>query len=174
MEKTSVDKKPVTWRMVTETIKLSKLQLRNVIKIGGFTTPDLDAPPEPKLLMWVLTADMLEHIYFLKPEQRTLILEESAAAQIKGLTGFAQLVFADGLYCTWTENTGFLDLDAGTTIAELPVPPMETISYNLYELNKRGLFKIENRSGLHAKRQEHAGNVEEPADVRERPANSVS
>ena len=160
--------------MVTGAVKLSKLQLRNIVKTGGFSAPDNDTPLSSDLIMRILTADMLERLAFLKPEQKTLILDESDAAQKTALVGLAQLAFADGRYCTWTGHTGFLDIESVEMLTELPVPPMETISYNLHELFRRGKHQIEKRNGYHAKRSNDAGDVDQPADVRERSADSVS
>ena len=161
--------------MVTATVKLSKLQLKNIVKTGGYKQPtDDDASITPELLARVLTADMLERLAFLAPEQKTLILEESVNARMVGIDGMAQLAFVDGRYCTWTGHTGFLDIESGETITELPVPPIETISYNLHELFRRGKHQIEKRNGQHAKRSNDAGDVDQPADVRERAADSVS
>ena len=159
--------------MVTETVKLSKLQLRNIVKTGGFTLPVDDEPVEAALLTRILTADMLERLVFLRPEQRMLILDESQTAQSLASANLAQLAFVDGRYCTWTSYTGFLDLESGETITELPVPPMETISYNLQELIRRGKHQIENRNGYHAKRQNDEVPLDQPADIRKPAADSV-
>jgi hypothetical protein len=171
---TSIEMKPVTWRMVTETVKLSKLQLRNIVKTSGFPLPDDDGTVEAALLTRILTADMLERLVFLRPEQRMLILDESQTAQSLACANMAQLAFVDGRYCTCTGYTGFLDLESGETITELPVPPMETISYNLQELIRRGKHQIEKRNGYHAKRQDDEIPLDQPPDIRERTADSVS
>jgi hypothetical protein len=126
------------------------------------------------LLIRVLLADMLERIAFLTAEQRGLILNETNYAQKTALTEMAQLAFADGRYCLWTGSFGFLDLETGDTVQHLSIPPMETISYNLNELYRRGKHKIEKRSGLHAKRQTADGNVEKPAHIRDSASDSVS
>jgi hypothetical protein len=170
---TSKEEKPVTWRMVTETVKLSKLQLRNIVKLANQQLPNPDDEIQPELLMCVLTADMLMRLSFLSAEQRELILSESAYARNAGISEFAQIVFADGQYCTWTENTGFLNLETGETVTQIPVPPMETISYNLTELYRRGRHQITKRYH-HGKRPDAQSDVEEPADVRERSADGVS
>jgi hypothetical protein len=172
---TSVEIKPVTWRMVTETVKLSKLQLRSVVKTGIFRAPESDdAPVSDQLLTRVLTADMLERLAFLKPEQRALILDESQEAQRLAYANLMQLAFVEGRYCTWTGYRGFLDLESGETITELPVPPMETISYNLQELFRRGKHQIEKRNGYHGQHQDPKSPLDEPPDVLERPADGVS
>ena len=160
--------------MVTETIKLSKLQLRNIVKTGGFPLPGDDDQVESALLTRILTADMLERLVFLRPEQRMLILDESQTAQSLACANLAQLAFVDGRYCTWTFYTGFLDLESGDTITELPVPPMETISYNLQELIRRGKHQIEKRNGYHAKRQDDEVPLDQPTNIREHTADSVS
>jgi len=160
--------------MVTATVKLSKLQLKNIVKTGGYKYPDDGDTTTPELLARVLTADMLERLAFLAPEQKSLILDESAAAQAVAITRLAQLAFVDGRYCTWTGHTGFLDIESVEMLTELPVPPIETISYNLHELFRRGKHQIEKRNGYHAKRSNDAGDVDQPADVRERAADGVS
>ena len=159
--------------MVTETVKLSKLQLRNIVKLASLELPAPNDEIAPDLLICVLTADMLMRLSFLSAEQRELILVESAPAQITGISNFAQLVFADGNYCTWTGNTGFLNLESGDTVTQIPVPPMETISYNLNELYRRGISQITKRY-KNGKQPDAQTNVEEPADVRERPADGIS
>jgi hypothetical protein len=171
---TSEKEKPVTWSMVTETVKFSKLQLRNIVKSGGFDMPAEGDAVMPELLVRVLTAAMLENLVFLTPEQRALILDETATVQTQAVTDMALVAFADGAHCTWTGHTGFLDLSSGETVAQLPAVPMETISYNLNELYRRGKYKLEKRSGLHAKRQAADGDVEKPAHVRDSSTDSVS
>jgi hypothetical protein len=171
---TSSEKTAVTWSIVTDVVKLSKLQLRNIVKTAGVADPQPTDPVDPNLLMRVLLADMLERLVFLTPEQRALILTETIYSQKLAITEMAQVAFADGRYCVWTGSNGFLDLESGDMIPNLPRPPMETISYNLNELYARGKQQIEKRSGLHAKRQTNGGNVEEPADVRGGAADSVS
>lgn len=159
--------------MVTSYVKLSKLQMRNIFKARGAELPEPDDAMSPEMLMLTLLADMLERLDFLRPEQRTLILDSTKYAQIMGTHSFAQLAFVDG-YCAFTGNTGFLKLDSGETVATIPAPPMETISYNLAELYRRGKYQIEKRSGMHAKRQDSDRDVEEPADVRDSDADGVS
>lgn len=159
--------------MVTAYVKLSKLQLLNIFKSRGVDLPEPDAVISPELLMLTLLADLLERLVFLRPEQRTLILDITKYAQITGTQDFAQLAFVDG-YCAWTGNTGFLKLESGEAVARIPSPPMETISYNLAELYRRGKYQIEKRSGMHVKRQDADRAVEEPTDIRDSVADSVS
>ena len=160
--------------MVTQAVKLSKLQLRNIAKSAGFKDLTPDSLVDDRLLIQILLADMLERLVFLTAEQRALILIETDYAQKTALTEMAQLAFADGRYCVWTGSLGFLDLESGDTAQQLPVPPIETISYNLNALYIAGKHKIEKRGGLHAKRQANGGNVEESADVRDCAADGVS
>jgi hypothetical protein len=173
MEETSVELGQITFRMVTAYVKLSKLQLLNIFKARGAAVPAPDDAISPELLMLTLLADMLERLVFLRPEQRTLILDVTKEAQLVGTENFSQLAFVDG-YCTWTGNTGFLKLDSGEPAAHIPAPPMETISYNLAELYRRGKYQIEKRSGMHAKRQDSDRDVEEPADIRDSAPDGVS
>ncbi|NBO19796.1 MAG: hypothetical protein EBV03_11370, partial [Proteobacteria bacterium] len=170
----SEEVKQITWSMVTQAVKLSKLQLRNVVKLAGYSdiTPEQEVPTA--LLVKILLADMLEQLAFLTAEQRMLVLDETLGAQNWAATQTALIVFVDGRYCTWSNYTGFLVLDSGENIRELPHAPIETISYNLQELLRRGRRQIEKRSGLHAKQQNADGNVEKPADVRDCAADGVS
>jgi hypothetical protein len=174
MEENSLNTRSITWGMVTEAVKLSKLQLRNIFRVIGMQLPKPETAPEPEELLLVLIGDMLLSLNYLTSEQRELILDHADdlweyIAQNK----LSQIVFVDGKYCTWTGQTGFVDITSGDPVDELPVPPIETISYNLNELYRRKKLQIEKRSGLHAK-QNVAGNVEESADVRDRPADGVS
>lgn len=174
MEENSLNAESITWGMVAETVKLSKLQLRNIFRVIGMKPPAPETAAEPEELLLVLVGDMLLSLNYLTAEQRELILDHADdlwdyIAQNK----LSQIVFVDGKYCTWTGQTGFVDITSGDPVTELPVPPIETISYNLNELYRRKKLQIEKRSGLHAK-QNVAGNVEEPADVRNSSADSVS
>lgn len=158
-------------------VKLSKLQIRNL-----FTTtlrqpvPGGEDVVSPDNLFYVLLADLLERLDFLKAEQRLLILEgiwsQKNAADGEASCCLDHLAFPDGQYCTWTGQTGWLDLDSGETAALLPSAPLESIAYNLNELYRRGVLQIEQRAGFHAKKFD-AGSVEEPGDVRERAPDAV-
>lgn len=166
----------MTWPMVTQVLKLSKLQIKNILRGQGIDQPVLEGEIQPAELFLLLLADMLEKLVFLQPEQKTLILDAMAPRLEQSLRDkeFLQLGFVDGRYGVWTGNIGFIDLQTGDEIQELPTFPLETISYNLNELYRRGKLKIERRSGMHANRQNTDGNVEEPADVCERTTDSVS
>jgi hypothetical protein len=172
---TSSNEELITWHMVTEVIKLSKLQIRNILATVNQQIPEPDDEPAPVLLMALLLAEMLENIN-LTAEQRALILTESAAAwQGAAAQQFTQICLVDGLYCVWSGGRGFLDLSSGEVVVEPLVPPLETISYNLLELYNRGKRKISQRNGHHAdRRQNSERDVEKPADVRDCPADSVS
>ena len=159
--------------MVTESVKLSKLQLRNIARICDCELPAPNDTVTPGLIMCVLTADMLLRLRFLSSEQRELILNEMRPAREAAIHDFAQLVFADGNHCTWTGNTGFINLESGEQVTALTIPPMETISYNLNEMYKRGTDQITKRRN-YAKRQNDAGAVDESPDVCERAADGVS
>ena len=160
--------------MLSGFIKLSKLQLLNIFRAGGQSNPAPEFELPPALLMRVILADYLERLPFLRAEQRELLLDATQEAQTRGLTEFSQIGFVDDNYCTWTGHTGFLVLESGENITALPNPPMETISYNLMELYRRGKYQIEKRSGLHAKRQNNDSDVDEPADIRDRAPDGVS
>ncbi len=171
-----MEEKRLTWSMVTQVVKLSKLQIKNILRTRNADLPPPEDEIEPYHLAILLAADMLEKLMFLQPEQRILILDaiEAPIAAIAADAGFYQLGFVDGRYCMWTDHAGFLDITTGDIIAELPVFPLESISYNLNELYRRGKLKIERRSGMHAKRQDSEGTVDESADFCERPTDSVS
>lgn len=160
--------------MVAETVKLSKLQLRNIFRTAGEQVPQPENAVSPETLLLVLVGELVFNLNYLTAEQRQLILDyaDDLWGHIEQ-EKLAQIVFVDGKYCTWTGQTGFVDITSGDPVDELTVPPVETISYNLNELYRRKKLQIEKRSGLHAK-QNVAGNVEESADVRDRPADSVS
>lgn len=162
--------------MVTQVIKLSKLQIKNILRVYGVDAPPPESEIEPAHLALLLAADMLERLLFLQPEQRTLILDSISEIlpRVAANSEFYQLGFVDGRYCMWTDNQGFLDITTGDILQELPIFPLESISYNLNELYRRGKLKIERRSGMHAKRQNSDGDVEEPADVCERLTDSIS
>jgi hypothetical protein len=159
----------LTLGMVTGLIRLSKLQIRALFSgILRQPVPDETILLSDAAVLFLLTADLVERLPFLKPEQRNVLLAEfwptleSAGPQL--FSQLNQFVFVDSQFCTWTRMTGFLDLQQGEWVTELPHPAMETIGYNLNELYRRGRRHIEKRSGLHAKHR--AGSVEEPGNVR--------
>jgi hypothetical protein len=173
---TSVEKETVTWNMVTQTIELSKLQIRSLLGLLGATPPNPEDPVGDILLIPLLIAELLEKIR-LTAEQRNLIMTETHVAQTDAAHGrMAQLCLVDGAYCVATGLAGFLDLTTGDLIkTRLPIPPMETISYNLLELHRRGKQRILNRSGLHADGQATIKrDLDQSADVRDCAADAVS
>lgn len=139
--------------MVTDGLKLSKLQVKNI-----FTTTFKKSIPEQTDIAdledtrWLLIADLLEKVPFLNAEQRTLILLEMHQSLTVRHQNVAPLVFADERYCTWETQTGYLDLLTGETILEIPRQPLQMIGYNLPELYRRGVWMLENRNGFHAKK----------------------
>jgi len=148
--------------MVTHCLKLSKLQLRaiftNVLRepVPGET----DVLPAASVF-YLLLADMLERLQFLKAEQRLLLLTSLKDSQaLAGQPDHGQLAFADGQYCTWTGQTGWTELETGEQVTQLPHPPIETIGYNLQELYRRGVRLIETRNGFHVKKSA-AGSVDQ-------------
>jgi len=173
---TSVEKETVTWDMVTQNLELSKLQIKGLLKLINEPQPEPDDDTPPHILVPLLVAELLEKIR-LTAEQRNLIIAETRLAQNDAAAGYlAQLCLVDGAYCVATGLAGFLDLGTGDIIADqLPIPPMETISYNLQELYRRGKQKILNRSGLNAERHANTeGNMDKPADVRDSASDVVS
>ena len=162
--------------MVTQNMELSKLQIRSLMRLINSAEPAPEEPVSANLLLALLLAELLEKIR-LTAEQRNLIMVETRVAQGSAVGGeLAQICLVDGAYCVATGLAGFLDLSTGDIITErLPIPPMETISYNLVELYRRGKQRILNRSGLNAERQATTkGNMEQPADVRDSAADPVS
>lgn len=146
----------LTLGIVTDLLKLSKLQIRTLFT-SVLGRPGLPADSEPlddEAKLFLLVADLLEKLGFLKAEQRTLILTELRARSVAAecLPCLNQLAFADNRYCTWTGHTGWLDLETGDVADTLPHPPIETIGYNLNELVRRATYCIEARSGMHVKR----------------------
>ena len=149
-----MDRKKLTLDMVMAVLKLSKLQARTVFT--GVLAQPLPAPDtelDKTAVFTLLVADMLENIAFLQPAQRALILTELSTL---GMTDCQTcdpnlMAFADVRYCTWTGHTGWTDLETGEALTAIPDPFMETISYNLNELYRRGVLKAENRAGFHVK-----------------------
>lgn len=157
--------------MVTRALKLSKLQIRTLF-LTALREPmpkdeDLVRDNDPFLMVLVF-AELLERLAFLLPEQRSAILTEIWVDLFNTdacNNQFNQIVFVDSQFCTWTGETGFLDLTSGEWADELTHPAMETIGYNLNELYRREKLRIEKRSGFHVKKHS-AGSVEEPGDLR--------
>jgi len=159
----------ITLAMVTEVLELSKLQIRAVFSALWNTVPGWKEPIpialEEHELRALILADTLEKFSFLSGAQRMLILTAVyntliAKKDENAVCCFKQLIFADGRYCTWTGRTGFMDIVTGDEINELPELPIETLAYNLDSLYQRGVRKIENRAGRHAKKTD-AGSVDE-------------
>jgi hypothetical protein len=167
----------LTLDMVMRVIKLSKLQIRSVFTAvlqRGFAAGGDYVDKEA--VFYLLLADMLENLQFLSSEQRLLIGERLRATRTElGLTGSPcgdQLAFADGRYATWSGATGWISLESGDSVAQLPRPPLETIAYNLEELYRRGVQIIKSRNGLNG--DNSAGSLEKQGDVCERSTDPVS
>jgi hypothetical protein len=164
IENTSEQKGVLTLGIVTDMLQLSKLQIRTLFTtiLGRANPPGETEPLDDEAKLFLLVADLLEKLGFLKAEQRTLILTElkMRSAADECLPCLNQLAFADNRYCTWTGRAGWLDLETGEVTETLPHPPIETIGYNLNELVRRATYCIEARSGMHVKRP-HAETVEE-------------
>ena len=166
-------KEPVTLAMVTPLLKINNLQLRGVRRIlsdsGDAFSLDDAASLSHKQLTLILLADLLERMCgFLRPEQKTLILDEVGAE----FDVPEMLAFADKAYCTWTGLIGYLNLETGKIALHPAAEPVETIGYNLVTLEQRARNEIAKRQ-QHAD-QHHAGSVEEPGDVRVCPPDAVS
>lgn len=171
----------LTLDMVMRVIKLSKLQIRSVFTAvlqRGFAAGGDYVDKEA--VFYLLLADMLENLQFLSSEQRLLVsqmmrrTQEELELDADAITsGCGQtLAFADGRYATWTGAPGWVSLDAGEPLAQLPRPPLETIAYNLCELYRRGVQIIKSRNGLNV--DNSAGSLEKQGDVCERPTDPVS
>ena len=151
---TSVDKKDLQLDMIMAVLKLSKLHARTVFTAAlNKPLPAGATVLDTQEIYTLLVADMLENLAFLQPAQRSLILTELAARDMPDCVTCDPdlLVFADGQYCTWTGHVGWTDLETGEPLTAIPDPFMETISYNLNELYRRGVLKAENRAGFHVK-----------------------
>lgn len=172
-----MNEKELTWNMVTEQINLGKLQIRTILSLLNRKEPAPDGAVEDVILITLLVAELLEQIR-LTAEQRNLILLETrdTVDAVIMYDQLAQLCLVDGVYCAATGVTGFIDLNTGDKITDkLPIPPLETISYNLNELWRRGRQRILNRSGQNATGQQNAdANVAEPANVRPGATDGVS
>lgn len=159
--------------MVAPILKLSKLQIRTVFT-GSLQKP---TPAEGERLAdedlhALLVADLLNRLTFLSHEQKLLIVGELRDVFAAPETALTQLAFADGNYCFWTGRTSFLDLSTGDTVQALPMPPVETISYNLTVLYQRARQQVEKRS-RHGNKHS-AGSLEESGDVRDGTPDAVS
>lgn len=143
-------------------LKLDKLQVKAVLQSYSYTD---DPSPLPRYVaLHLLLADLLERLAFLKPSQRQAITAAYDAEIAANMPQWQTLAFADGNWCTWTGQTGWLDLTTGETLEQLAAPPVETIGYNLVVLFERALAQIHKRA-KHAK--EHpTGSPDEPGDVR--------
>jgi hypothetical protein len=165
---TSTEKKKLTFGMVTRALKLSKLQIRTLfLTILREPVSTEDDPIRDTCLMALVFADLLERVAFLLPEQRSTIMTEIWTGLFRSEafnTQFNQIVFIDNQFTTWTGEKGFLDLQTGEWVTELPHPALETIGYNLNELYRREKLRIEKRNGFHVKKH-NAGSVEESGDV---------
>ena len=160
-------------------VKLSKLQIRSIFTgvLQRNRAPDNEQILAPEDVFYLLLADMLENLSFLSSEQRLLICEliydTRSELELPCSSCIAQIAFADGRYVTWTGASGWIALESGDRVEQLPRTPLETIAYNLRELHRRGVQLIENRAGLNVK-NDNTGSVEKPGDVRERTADAVS
>lgn len=143
-------------------LRLSKLQVRNIFSdIFRRDYPE-NVPLDRVEVFFLLLADLLENLAFLTSEQRALILRETYHKLGNPfINPFTQIVFFDNAYTTWTGQEGFLSLETGEKIEQLPRPALEAIGYNLSELYIRGVLKIEKRSGLHVKKPDE-GSVAKP------------
>jgi hypothetical protein len=162
--------------MLAPILKLGKLQLRAVAAslanaqycdVGWFR--DETSPLPVGAFGAVLLADLLERkCVFLSAEQKRLVLETQLEYAPPGM-----IAFADGAYCVWDGLVGYLDLETGDVVPELPAKAVETIGYNLVALRERALNEIAKRQKKNGHKHS-ARSVEEPGDVCDSPADVVS
>jgi hypothetical protein len=153
--------KQLTFGMVTAGLKLSKLQVKNIFTtVLNKSMPVSNDSADPEDTFCLLAADALEKVAFLSPAQRTLILLELRPVLTVPCRVTVPLVFADGRYCAWEGRTGYLDLETGDQVDEIPHLPLQMIGYNLPELYRRGVWMLENRNGFHVKKSA-AGSVDQ-------------
>jgi hypothetical protein len=174
MEKISGDKKQLTFGMVTAGINLSKLQVRAIFTtILKKSMPASEQVADLSDVFCLLVADLLENLACLRPEQRSLIVAELQPQLTAPPECPKYLVFADSRYCTWSGQTGYLDLETGDRVEVPAAPVMESIGYNLNELYRRGVQLLENRNGFHAKKSA-AGSVDESGNICQRAPDAIS
>jgi len=104
-------------------------------------------------IWFIVLADLLERLKFLQPAQRTLILATITGPVNKLVfppispaddekRPIVMITFADGVFCSWTNNPGWLDLKTGAAVEKLPAWPIESLAYNLSRLVTDLLRKI--------------------------------
>lgn len=168
------EEEAVTLAMVAPILKLSKLQLRSVAASltynGAADWFRNDTQPLPQGVFGaILLADLLERkCVFLDAEQKRLILDAQLDYAPPGM-----LAFADGAYCVWDGLVGYLDLETGDIVPELPAKAVETIGYNLVALRERALNEIAKRQRTAHGKEHSAGSMDEPGDVCDGAPNPV-
>lgn len=127
-----------------------------------------DLNGEQCLIAWLY--QLLSELPWLSPEAAQLIVREARddlaphgarlgrnhglpAHYVAG-TEAVTLAFAELKFVTWTDCTGWLSLETGQRLSNLPVTPLETIGYNLPELFRRNYNRC--RAGHHANAGKHA------------------
>lgn len=155
MENTSESELAVTVASLTPILKLDKLQLRMLT--GGYS----DLEPLPKSRVGILLlADLLERLAFLTPSQRQTVLAHYKPDLPATFPVWETLAFADGNWCTWTGQTGWLDLTTGDVVEALPAAPVETIGYNLVTRYVRAMAQLRKRTSDGEKHP--AGSMDQP------------
>lgn len=151
-----------TERVLAYGSPLSPLQRRyiwtSLVGLAENAHPDCESLPGDTLLFFA--AGLLSTTQLLDGDQWRLLLEEAKtpirlAGQYydskmcgKELAGDAvcyQIAFADREYATWTHRNAWLSLKTGNYVEELPVPPLETISYNLEVLANQAAEELQRR-----------------------------
>lgn len=135
--------------MVIPVLKIGKVQIRNIFETQlAEPYPDPDDLLSEKALFFLFFADLLLRVKYIPVPQQQMVLNALNRANIwppekKDRLQHCPFVVADGRYCTWGGHTGFLDLETGDSVKQLPDPPLETIGYNLIELYRRGVLQAE-------------------------------
>lgn len=131
---------------IAQFLSLSKLQIKNLFET--LQPSPLEYADNIKTRLLVL-ADLLERLSYLNPASRVAILRGIWAAvnriEFNPMMPMRSIYFADGSYCCWTAAEGWLDLDTGETVLQLPAQPAETISYNLDVLEQTAIKKLDQK-----------------------------
>lgn len=152
----------ITFGMLLPTLKLSKLQLKNI-----FDQQDLLGPTDPyvivhpEMLSELIFADFLLQLYFIDADQRQLItgIAGDLVTQLRGeLTGPPKLlIFVDGRYFGTSApqtDAKLFDLKTGEPFYDLAYIPKESLVYNLEEVFRRKIQEIRTKAATNGERQE--------------------
>lgn len=135
-------------------LKINPLQVKMAATLARQKPLPDGAPLADSDVWFLVVADLLERLKFLKPEQRTLILSTVSGgvnpinfppvSAVKSTQPpLVLLSFADGTFCSWSGRKCWLDLTTGETAEKLPDQPFESIAYNLSRLVRDLVAKLE-------------------------------